>query len=154
MRHSTLEDRLVIIFRSDDGKAAMVRLLPGTDLLAGLNAAAAELGFQAATVQVLGAVRTLSVAYFDQETRTYEPHHYRGGLEISGGLGNVSIKDGEPFVHIHLSGWAKEEGRAIAGHLTEGSEVFMIEAYYRVFEGTPPVREFDEEVGLPVWHQR
>lgn len=142
----------MIVFRSDDGKAAMVRLLPGTDLLQGLNDAAKELGFQAATLQLVGATRTLSVAYFDQETRRYEPHHYVGGLEISGGVGNVSLKDGEPFVHIHLSGWAKEEGKAVAGHLVEGSEVYMIEAYYRMFEGKAPVRELDEEVGLPVWH--
>lgn len=146
------EEAPLIVFRSDDGKAAMVRLLPGTDLLTGLNEAAKELRFEAATLQLLGAVRTLSVAYFDQETRRYEPHSYTGGLEISGGVGNVSLKDGEPFVHMHLSGWAKEEGRAIAGHLIEGTEVYMIEAYYRVFEGPAPVRELDEEVGLPVWH--
>jgi hypothetical protein len=142
----------MIVFRSDDGKAAMVRLLPGTDLLIGLNQAAKDLGIQAGTLQLVGAVRTLSVAYFDQESREYEPHHYVGGLEISGGVGNVSLKDGEPFVHMHLSGWAKEEGKAVAGHLTEGTEVYMIEAYYRAFEGPAPVREMDEEVGLPVWH--
>lgn len=140
------------IFRSDDGMAAMVRLMPGSDLLGGLNAAAAELGFEAATVQVLGAVRSLSVTYFDQQTKKYaEPHRYETGMEVSGGIGNVSLKDGKPFVHIHVAG-ADREGRAYAGHLIEGSEVYMIEAYFRAFEGTAPVRELDEEVGLPVWH--
>lgn len=138
-------------FRSDDGQAAMVRFLPGEDLLAGLNEAAADLGFEAATVQVVGAVRTLAVAYFNQEAKRYEPHRFEGGLEICGGVGNVSLKDGEPFVHIHLSG-AASDGMAVAGHLTEGTEVYMIEAYFRAFGGGAPVREQDEEVGLPVWH--
>lgn len=141
----------MITFRSDDGKAAMVRLLPGTDLLAGLNEAAATLGFEAATLQIVGAVRTLAVAYFDQGTKVYEPHRWEGGLEISGGIGNVSLKDGNPFVHIHVTG-STRDGSAVAGHLTEGSEVYMIEAYFRVFEGPAPVRELDEEVALPVWH--
>jgi hypothetical protein len=139
------------MFRSEDGKAAMVRLLPGTDLLDGLNQAAAELGFRAATLQIVGAVRSLAVAYFNQNTKQYEPHRYEGGLEISGGIGNVSLKDGEPFVHIHVTG-SGQDGRAVAGHLTQGTEVYMIEAYYRTFEGPAPVRELDEEVALPVWH--
>lgn len=141
----------MVTFRSDDGKAAMVRLLPGTDLLAGLNRAAAELGFQAATLQIVGAVRTLAVAYFNQQDKHYEPHTYEGGIEISGGIGNVSLKEGEPFVHIHVTG-SRRDGSTVAGHLTEGSEVYMIEAYFRVFEGAAPVRELDEEVALPVWH--
>lgn len=138
-------------FRSDDGKAAMIRLLPGDDLLNGLNRAAADLGFEAATVQIVGAVRTLAVAYFDQETKSYEPHLYEGGLEISGGIGNVSLKDGEPFVHIHVTGSARN-GEAVGGHLAEGTEVYMIEAYFRAFGGKAPERELDREVGLPVWH--
>jgi len=140
------------VFRAADGKAAMMRLLPGSDLLGGLNAAAAELGFDAATVQIVGAVRSLAVVYFDQATKKYdEPHRFDTGMEISGGIGNVSLKDGKPFVHIHVTG-ADREGRAYAGHLVEGSEVYMIEAYFRVFDGAAPVRELDEEVGLPVWH--
>ena len=140
------------VFRSEDAKAAMVRLLPGSDLLGGLNETAAELGFEAATVQIVGAVRCLAVAYFDQGTKRYdEPHRFETSMEISGGLGNVSLKDGKPFVHIHVTG-ADRQGRAYAGHLVEGTEVYMIEAYFRVFDGDAPVREFDEEVGLPVWH--
>lgn len=144
----------MIVFRSDDGKAAMVRLEPGEDLLNGLNQAAADLGFDAATLQIVGAVKNLVVAYFDQQTKRYLDHHrYDTGMEIAGGLGNVSLKDGVPFVHIHVTG-ADSEGKAYAGHLVEGSEVYMIEAYFRVLEGTAPVRELDEEVGLPVWHRR
>jgi predicted DNA-binding protein with PD1-like motif len=140
------------MFKSDDGKAAMVRLLPGTDLLDGLNQAAAELGFSAATVQVLGAVRKLVVAYFNQDTKEYArlPQDDMP-MEVSGGVGNVSVKDGKPFVHIHVTG-ASGLGPAVTGHLMEGTEVYMIEAYFRVFEGTAPVRELDDEIGLPVWH--
>jgi predicted DNA-binding protein with PD1-like motif len=72
-------------------------------------------------------------------------------MEISGGTGNVSLKEGESFVHIHVTG-SGEDGATIGGHLMEGTTVYMIEAYFRVLEGTAPVRELDDEVGLPVWH--
>ena len=139
-------------FRSADGKSAMTRLAPGTDMLQGLNQAARELGYQAGTVQVVGAVKNLVVAYFDQDTKAYDAfQRYDEGVEIAGGVGNISLKDGEPFVHIHVNG-SHRDGRTVGGHLMDGSEVFMIEAYFRVMEGEAPVRELDEEVGLPVWH--
>ncbi len=142
----------MVVFRSDDGNAAMVRLLPGTDLLGGLNQAAADLGLEAGTVQIVGAVENLVLAYFDQKTKGYLPfHRYDEGMEIAGGVGNISLKDGKPFVHIHVNG-ATRSGEAVGGHLMDGTVVFMIEAYFRAFGGPAPVRELDEEVGLPVWH--
>ncbi len=142
----------MVIFRSDDGKAAMVRLLPGTDLLGGLNKAAADLGYEAGTVQIVGAVKNLVVAYFDQETKEYLSfHRYDEGMEIAGGVGNISLKDGKPFVHIHVNG-ATRTAEAVGGHLMDGTTVYIIEAYFRVLDGPAPVRELDEEVGLPVWH--
>lgn len=142
----------MILFRSDDGKAGMVRLEPDTDMLAGLNDAAKDLGFDAGTVQVVGAVKNLVVAYFDQQTKEYLPfHRYDEGMEIMGGVGNISLKDDAPFVHIHVTG-ADRQGNAVGGHLMDGSVVYMIEAYFRSFDGPAPVRELDEEVGLPVWH--
>jgi predicted DNA-binding protein with PD1-like motif len=141
----------MIVFRSDDGKAAMTRLLPGTDLLQELNGAAAELGIEAGTLQVVGAVQTLAIVTFNQKEKRYdEPLRY-GEMEIAGGVGNVSLKDGKPFVHIHLTG-AGPDGKAVAGHLVEGTSVWMIEAYFRKLDGPAPVRELDDEVGLPVWH--
>ena len=142
----------LMVFPSDDEKAALVRLMPGDDLLLELNRCAKYLGMQAGTVSVVGAVRNLVVAYFDQAAKKYRDFdRYQTPMEISGGVGNVSMKDEEPFVHIHLTG-AAADGTIVAGHLMEGTEVYMIEAYFRVLEGIAPVRDLDDEVGLPVWH--
>lgn len=140
------------VFRSDDGKAALVRLMPGDDLLKGLNEAAAELGYDAGTVSIVGAVQNLVVAYFDQDKKEYRPFlRFDEPMEISGGTGNVSLKDGAPFVHVHVNG-SDPQGRSVGGHLMDGTTVYMIEAYFRVLEGEAPVRELDADVGLSVWH--
>jgi predicted DNA-binding protein with PD1-like motif len=143
--------RVVHIFRSDDGKAAFARIPRGSDLLRSLNELAAELGFEAATLQVVGAVETFHVAYYDQATHTYTPHPSDESHEVAGGVGNVSLKDGQPFVHIHLTG-SDADGTIRNGHLIEGTRVFMIEAYLRKLDGPAPVREMDEDIGLPIWH--
>jgi predicted DNA-binding protein with PD1-like motif len=138
------------IYPSEDGSAAFVRLERGDDLLERLNAAAAELGFNAATLQIVGAVERLAVAYYRQDTHEYERHEHDAPHEISGGVGNVSLKDGKPFVHIHVTG-SGADGNAVAGHLVEGTRVFLIEAYLRRLDGAAPVRELEDDLGLAVW---
>jgi predicted DNA-binding protein with PD1-like motif len=140
----------VRVYPSEDGKAAFVRLERGSDLLTSLNEAAAELGLQGATLQVVGAVEALKVAYYRQDTKEYETHEFDAPHEISGGVGNVSLKDGKPFVHIHVTG-SGADGRAVAGHLVEGTRVFLIEAYFRDLGGAAPVREQEDDLGLAVW---
>jgi uncharacterized protein len=140
----------VRIYPSDDGRAAFVRIERGADLLRSLNDAAAELGFDAATLQLLGAVERLAVAYYNQKAKQYENHVHDAPHEISGGVGNVSLKDGKPFVHIHLTG-SGADGNTVAGHLTDGTRVFLIEAYFRKLDGPAPERELDDDLGLPVW---
>lgn len=138
------------IYPSDDARAAFVRLERGDDLLERLNAVATELRFDAATVQIVGAVERLAVAYYRQDTHEYERHEYDAPHEISGGVGNVSLKDGKPFVHIHVTG-SGADGKAVAGHLVDGTRVFLIEAYFRRLDGPAPVRQLEEDLGLPVW---
>lgn len=138
------------VYPSSDGAAAFVRFERGDDLLDGLNAAAAELGFVAATLQIVGAVEHLAVAYYRQDTHEYERHEHDAPHEISGGVGNVSLKDGKPFVHIHVTG-SGADGNAVAGHLVDGTRVFLIEAYFRRLDGPAPVRGFEDDLGLFVW---
>lgn len=138
------------VYPSDDGRAALVRLGRGSDMLRSLNEAAAELGVQAGTVQAIGAVSELAVAYFVQEEKRYRDIRFPEHLEIGSALGNVSLKDGAPFVHMHVTA-TRIDGRTVGGHLTEGTKVFLIEAYFRALDGPAPVREQDDEMGLAVW---
>jgi predicted DNA-binding protein with PD1-like motif len=137
-------------YRSKDGMAAMARLSKGSDLLEELNRTATELGMKAGTVQVIGAVSSLVLGYYHQDRREYETIELPGHWEIASGLGNVSIRDGAPFVHVHIVA-SGSDGRAVGGHLMPGTIVFLAEAYVRALDGEPPVRILDEEMGLAVW---
>jgi predicted DNA-binding protein with PD1-like motif len=136
-------------YPSDDGRAAFVSLARGEDLLAGLNEAVAELGIQAATLQVIGGLEEATVGYFDPDSKQYVPTS-TGHVEIGSGLGNVSIRDGKPFIHLHLV-LSDRDGRAVGGHAMEGCRAFVVEAYLRKLDGPPPVREEQSGMGLKVW---
>jgi len=141
----------VEIYPSDDGNAAFVRLDRGSDMLQGLNEAAAKLGVDAGTVQAIGAVTDLVIGYFDQDRKEYRTTSFPNSFEIGSGVGNVSMKEGKPFVHLHVVATGPD-GAAVGGHLMEGSKVYVIEAYLRRLGGPAPVRVQDEDIGLAVWH--
>jgi uncharacterized protein len=130
--------------------AAMARLTNGSDLLEELNRMATDLGMRAGTMQVIGAVSSLVLGYYHQDRQEYETLDLPGHWEIASGLGNVSIRDGVPFVHVHIVA-SGPDGRAVGGHLMPGSTVFAAEAYVRALDGEPPVREPDEQTGLALW---
>lgn len=137
-------------YRSKDGMAAMARLSGGSDLLEELTNMTTSLDMKAGTVQVIGAVSSLVLGYYHQDRREYETLDLPGHWEIASGLGNISIRDGVPFVHVHVVA-SGADGRAVGGHLMPGTIVFAAEAYVRALDGEPPVRVSDERTGLALW---
>ncbi|HEX2090245.1 MAG TPA: PPC domain-containing DNA-binding protein [Actinomycetota bacterium] len=139
-------------YPSDDGKAAFVSLARGEDLLEGLNRAVDELGIQAATLQVIGGLDEAKVGYYDRDMKQYLEIP-TGHVEIASGIGNVSLRDGEPFIHLHLA-LSGRNGTTIGGHALEGCKAFVVEAYFRKLDGAPPTREENPEIGLRLWPGR
>jgi predicted DNA-binding protein with PD1-like motif len=136
-------------YPSDDGHAAFISLARGEDLLEGLNQAVAELGVEAGTIQVIGGLEAAVVGYFDPKTSEYLKIP-TGHVEISSGVGNVSIRDGAPFIHLHLA-LSGPDGSTVGGHAMEGCRAYVVEAYLRKLGGPPPVRQQVEGLTLKVW---
>jgi predicted DNA-binding protein with PD1-like motif len=136
-------------YPSDDGAAAFVSLARGEDLMEGLNRAVAALGFEAATLQVIGALEQGAVGYLQQEKGEYKTLT-TGHVEISAGVGNVSVRDGKPWVHLHLV-LSESDGRCVGGHAMEGCRAFVVEAYFRRLDGPAPIRQDVPGMPLKVW---
>ena len=71
-------------------------------------------------------------------------------MEISSGLGNVSIRDGKPFIHLHLV-LSGPDGTSVGGHAMEGCRAYVVEAYLRKLGGSPPVRQQVPGMTLKIW---
>jgi predicted DNA-binding protein with PD1-like motif len=126
------------------------RLATGSDLVVEIERRCAEQGILAAEVSVIGAVRRARYAYYEQSKHRYlelgsETHH-----EITGFVGNISQRDGRPFLHAHAT-FADVDGATVGGHLLRGIEVFAAEVVIREVEGVSLVRMPDEETGLALW---
>ena len=132
------------------GRLFVGRLPTGSDLTDELERFATEQDIRAAWVSAVGAVSRSAYAYYNQTTLQYKemmsPRHH----EMAGFVGNLSMRDGKPFLHAHAS-FADINGEPITGHLLKGCTVWMVEVEIRELTGIELVRELDERIGLAVW---
>ena len=83
------------------------RLRRGEDVLNQLNQIVRENGLTAAGFNALGAVERANVGFFVGNGR-YSTVSYDGPLEVLSCVGNVSLKEGEPSIHAHVTMADKE----------------------------------------------
>ncbi len=126
------------------------RLKKGDDLYNRLLEIIKENNIRAGLITGIGAVSKVTIGYFNQEKREYEQTTIEEGLEILNMHGNVSFKDGEPFIHVHIM-LGRKDLTALGGHLLPNTTVYACEYEIVELEGTPFHRSFDDETGLYLW---
>lgn len=132
-------------------KEVYVGLLPaGGDFLAELEKFAVEHDIRAAEVQIIGFADGAVFGYYDSETGEYIEKQMDGKLEVISAIGNISIKDGKHFAHIHIV-VGDEKKQLYGGHLLPGTKIIVAETRIAVLEGNELIRQFDPETGLFLW---
>lgn len=122
------------------------------DLLYELNRVAKNQGVKAGFIQVLGALQRARLSFYDQQKRAYLELSFDSPHEIVSGTGNISVRDDNPYVHLHL-GIADSSGRVVGGHCLEGCSVFAVEYVIIPFVGITPRRVYDPTTGLYQWEK-
>jgi predicted DNA-binding protein with PD1-like motif len=134
----------------------MGRIAPGEDIIKSLEAFCGEKGIQAAWVQCIGAVSKATISYYEQREHKYYLKELTGDYEIVSCYGNISMKDGQPFGHLHIV-LSDTDYACFGGHLMPGTvSVFACEFVVHAFDtpnGPEPLfcRMFDEQTGLALW---
>ncbi|MBU0574293.1 MAG: DNA-binding protein [Candidatus Margulisbacteria bacterium] len=133
------------------GRVFIGRLEHGADLLEQMNSFCRASNVRLGTINVIGAVTCAKMGYYDQEMKTYTNCvELNQKLEISSCMGNISIKDGEIFVHAHIC-LSDFDGKTYGGHLMPGTHIFAAEFFIQELLGPDLVRAKDKDTGLPLW---
>ena len=110
-------------------------------------------GISNAWVNLLGALSEAKLAWYGQETHEYYERVFTGEYEITNATGNISLKDGKAFGHIHMT-LSDTDFKCWGGHLMPGStKVFACEFILIALDSsTPFCRDTkDPETGLNLW---
>lgn len=133
----------------------MGRLAKGADIINSLETFCLDRSITAAWVNVIGAVDKATISYYDQGQHKYFHRPLYGEYEIVSCSGNISLKDGKPFAHLHIV-LSDTEYTTYGGHLWPGTVgVFAAEFVMHVLEDTSGggglTRCPDVATGLTLW---
>lgn len=131
---------------SSTGALRLLRIDPGEEVLGAIERYCAEASISSASLQGIGACKELTLAWYDLDTKEYRDQRYEDFLEIVGMLGNVSLKEGKPFAHVHGT-FSDRTMRVIGGHVRQCVVSATCEVTLLPLTG-PMARAYDAVMGL------
>lgn len=100
------------------------------------------------SISAIGAATNIKIGYFNLETKVYNETLFDGNYEITSLLGNLTSKDGEPYLHLHIN-FSGEDCVTYGGHFVEGTVTAVCEIVLCEIDGEV-TRYLDEVSGLNV----
>jgi len=98
----------------------VIRLEPGDDLIGSVLSAASDSGVSAGfIVSGIGHLAPVKLGYFIGEG-VYAEREFAEGGEVLALCGNISLKDGKPFAHIHAT-LGRDDYSLFGGHLVSAT---------------------------------
>jgi len=102
-----------------------------------------------AKISGIGALEDPELGCYDLATKTYDRRTFNGIWELLSIEGNLSLKDGEPFLHAHVT-ISGHDYAAMGGHLFDSKVGVVMELFVDPL-ATPLHRYPCEAIGLPRW---
>ncbi|MEQ8192258.1 MAG: PPC domain-containing DNA-binding protein [Candidatus Eremiobacterota bacterium] len=127
----------------------VVKLENGDKLISCLTSLAEELNINFATITGIGAVKDPHVGYFVVNQKRYIEKRYEGNFELLSLKGNISIKEGKPFCHIHVI-LGDAEFKTFGGHLLDADVTVTMEIIIKPLK-VDVERTIDGESSLYLW---
>ena len=98
------------------GDKIALRLDPGEELLDRISEVCRRQGVRFGSITGIGAANHVTIGFYNLEKQEYSEKDLDSPMEITSILGDVSRKDGEVYLHVHIN-VSDEEGRTFGGHL-------------------------------------
>ena len=117
------------------------------DLVESINKFIKEKSIQGGQITGIGALEDVELGLYDLTKKTYVKKHFgQTELELVSLTGNISLKDGNPFAHIHVV-VSDGEMRCFGGHLFK-ARVSVTAELSIVALGVMPERTMNPQMGL------
>lgn len=127
----------------------VIRIDRGEEVISKLTELVNKEHIKAGYINGLGAAKYVKIGLFDTNKKEYISHEYEESMEITSLIGNVSTKDGETYLHLHIN-LCDKTMNVFGGHLNSCIIGATCELYLTTFD-TIIEREFNEEIGLNLY---
>lgn len=121
-----------------------------TEIMEALMAFCVEKQIFAGMVYGLGAVNEATFRFLDPATHKYVDKTFCEQMEITNLTGNISHKDGKPYLHVHITA-SRRDYTCVGGHMLTARINGACELIIRHFPDASIGRRADEETGLNLY---
>ena len=105
---------------------------------------------QSGVVEGIGAISEATFRFLDPATKQYVDKTFQEQMEITNLTGNFSRKEGEVYLHVHLT-CSRRDYSCVGGHLLSARVNGACELLVTDFGLTSVGRRFDPETGLNLY---
>ncbi len=124
----------------------VINIEKGEELISTLTTFCIEHGVVNAHFRGIGAVQGLSCGYYALDEKKYYFTQYSELVEVASLTGNIMLKEGKPFVHVH-GVFTDTSNTAFGGHIENMTAGVVVEIILQVLPSRIG-RELNEEIGL------
>lgn len=124
----------------------VIRLNKGEEVITSLKQLCKDENIKLGEITGLGASNFVEIGVFNVNTKEYNTKKFEGMFEITSLVGNVTTKDDDVYLHIHIN-FGNEEGLVKGGHLVKATISATSEIILRIIEGNVG-RKLNPEIGL------
>jgi len=119
---------------------------PDEDLLGSIIDLVKKYDIRSGIINCIGALKKFTICYYNIDSKDYKVETFNEYVELVSGIGNISYKDNEPLIHLHVT-LGRRDYSLIGGHLSQPSiisvtgEVKIFEIEYKLKRANDP--QFD-----------
>ena len=135
-------------FRMEKSRAYMT-LAKGDNINKTFESFAEVKGIGCAWLNGIGALENPEIGYYSLEDKAYHRKTFKGEYELTSLIGNITLKEGKPFSHTHIT-FSDTEFRVFGGHLFNAN-ITAAGEFIMQFGSDEINREMNAEIGLPLW---
>lgn len=126
------------------GRVIVGRIMPDEDIIDSITDIVKEYKIKAGLINVIGALKKITLGYFDLTTKEYNLKTLEEDVELVGCMGNISWKDGEPIVHLHIA-LGRKDYSLIGGHLSKPS-IISVTAEVYIYETASEINRAEDSI--------
>ena len=126
-----------------------VKMEKGEEIIDSLQKIIKKYDINSGWINGIGLINKVRIGSYDVTTKSYDEIDFDDTYELTSFIGNITKKDGKPFIHAHIS-MSDHLCKAFGGHLfyaTIGAAgEFIINVTDNIID-----RKFDDDTGLHLW---
>lgn len=127
----------------------VVRIEKGEEVINKITELCKNESIKLGSITGIGATDKLVIGLFDTNSKQYHKTTLTGPMEITSLMGNISTKDGETYLHLHIN-VCNGDMHVYGGHLNECYISATCELYITKIDDEVD-RYFDESIGLNLY---